>query len=250
MWKFKVSLLIFFTIVICIGLLLHQPIAQDPTYHDFADQRMFFGIPHFSDVVSNLPFIIFGILGVFSLSFNKILCFRDVVERKAYWFFFIGSILVGLGSGYYHWNPDNATLVYDRWPMTLAFMSIFSAVLNERVSLRCAPLLWFFLPLGCVSVFYWHVVGDLRFYYFVQFFPLACIVLMMSLFPSPYTKACYLWWSFASYAFAKVLEILDKPIFALTDGIVSGHTLKHLFAALSIGLVWVYLEKRRLRGSK
>ena len=46
-----------------LGLLLLPPISQDQNYHDFADQRTILGIPHFWNVVSNLPFIVIGVAG-------------------------------------------------------------------------------------------------------------------------------------------------------------------------------------------
>ena len=42
--------------------------------------------------------------------------------------------LVAIGSGWYHHAPSNATLVWDRLPMTVAFMALFAAVLMDRVS--------------------------------------------------------------------------------------------------------------------
>ena len=34
---------------------------------------------------------------------------------------------------YYHWKPTNATLVWDRLPMTLAFMTVFAIMIDERL---------------------------------------------------------------------------------------------------------------------
>ena len=45
-------------IVSLIGLGFLPPIAQDPLYHAFADQRALLGVPHFWNVVSNLPFVL------------------------------------------------------------------------------------------------------------------------------------------------------------------------------------------------
>ncbi|MGA8921400.1 MAG: hypothetical protein WB540_21920, partial [Pseudolabrys sp.] len=43
-----------------VGLLLLPAIAQDQSYHEFADQRTLFGIPNFRNVVSNFPFVAIG----------------------------------------------------------------------------------------------------------------------------------------------------------------------------------------------
>ena len=46
------------------ALLLLPPILQDQSYHRFADERTLFGIPNFWNVVSNLPFIAVGAVGL------------------------------------------------------------------------------------------------------------------------------------------------------------------------------------------
>jgi hypothetical protein len=51
------------------------PIAQDETYHFFADNRTVWSIPNFWNVVSNVPFAVIGILGLWKLraSFDRAL---------------------------------------------------------------------------------------------------------------------------------------------------------------------------------
>src|SRR5215472_9282020 len=51
------------------GLLFVPPIAQDQSYHDFADQRTLLGIPNFWNVVSNFPFLVIGATGL--LEFHR-----------------------------------------------------------------------------------------------------------------------------------------------------------------------------------
>ena len=46
------------------GLLLLPSIPQDQHYHQFADQRALLGIPNFWNVVSNIPFIAIGAVGL------------------------------------------------------------------------------------------------------------------------------------------------------------------------------------------
>ena len=53
-----------FMLASLLALLLLPPIVQDQNYHDFADQRTLFGIPHFWNVVSNIPFIGIGAAGL------------------------------------------------------------------------------------------------------------------------------------------------------------------------------------------
>jgi len=213
-------------------LLAHEPIAQDPCYHRFADQRFLLSIPHFGDVVTNLPFVVVGLAG---------LLLRPARDFKI---FFIGIALTGVGSGYYHLDPNNQTLVWDRLPMTLAFMGFFAALIRERVSEPLGrKLLWPLVIAGAASVALWVATGDLRAYGLVQFYPLLTAVLMLLLLPGPSTS--YYWLALGSYVAAKITELLDHQIYAM-NGLVTGHNLKHLFAAL--GAYWIVrmLKSREL----
>ena len=49
--------------------------------------------------------------------------------------------LTGFGSSYYQWNPNDNTLFWDRLPMTLCFMAIFAAALEERANARAGAVL-------------------------------------------------------------------------------------------------------------
>src|SRR5262249_59304036 len=62
--------------------------------------------------------------------------FLTPAERWPYALFFLGVGLTAFGSAYYHLAPDNDRLMWDRLPMTVAFMGLFAAVLGERVGLR------------------------------------------------------------------------------------------------------------------
>jgi hypothetical protein len=152
--------------------------------------------------------------------------------------FFLGVALTSVGSAYYHFAPSNGTLIWDRLPMTIAFVSFFAAVVVERISLKAG--LWLLLPLillGISSVAYWNLTelhgrGDLRPYGYVQAYPLLGIPLVILLFPASYTRTADLLIVGGIYVLAKVFELFDRPIYDLAH-IVSGHTLKHLVAALS-----------------
>jgi hypothetical protein len=47
-----------------VALLLPPPLPRDQDYHDFADRRTLLGVPNFWNVVSNIPFIVTGALGL------------------------------------------------------------------------------------------------------------------------------------------------------------------------------------------
>jgi hypothetical protein len=249
-WKWTVWVL---AGIVAIGALFGPRIPQDQNYHRFADQRTVLAIPHFFDVVSNVGFLVIGVWGlVFVLKVNADgrAAFLTRKERWPYLLFFFGVLLTAFGSAYYHWAPDNARLLWDRLPMTVGFMALLAAVLGERVA---APLaartLGPLMAAGIVSVVYWRwtdLAGrdDLRMYGVVQFGSLALVLVLCSFLPSRYTHGRDMFVIVAFYALAKLLEAFDKQVFAL-GGFVSGHTLKHLAAAVACYLVLRMLVLRR-----
>ena len=52
-------------------LLCLSPVVLNPAYHAFSDSRTFLGIPHFFNVVTNLAFILVGLLGLGFLSRHR-----------------------------------------------------------------------------------------------------------------------------------------------------------------------------------
>ena len=153
------------------GLLLLPAVPQDQSYHLFADCRAVAGIPNFWNVVSNIPFIAIGAAGLWR--------FRD---DPATVILFLGFVLTGIGSSYYHWHPNDATLFWDRLPMTLSFAAILSLGVAERVNSRIgAILLWPSLAIGLFSLLLWRWTDDLRLYFWAQFFPCVALLLLFVL---------------------------------------------------------------------
>lgn len=226
---------------------------QPLEYHDFASQRQILGIPNGCDVLSNFAFLVVGVWGLAIVLSKKgqERRFINPLEKIPYLVFFTGVIFVSLGSGYYHHSPDNETLIWDRLPMTIGFVAFFASALMERVSIKIGILTLFpGLVLGAATVFYWSWTeslgqGDLRPYYFVQFYPLVAVAALMALFPARYTGAIYLFFALVFYASAKVLEAMDQEVFKHTGGFVSGHMLKHLTAAFGIALLVRMIKNRR-----
>ena len=216
-------------------LFARPPIHQQLEYHLFADQRTLLGIPHCLNVLSNVPFVLIGVAGMWFVAFRdrKGRRFRTLGERWPYLLFFLGVFLTSFGSAYYHLEPNNTRLVWDRLPMALAFMGLFAGILAERIGVRLGLAL--LIPLGAAgiaSVLYWAETDDLRPYYLVQFFPMLAIPLLLLLFPARYTGTGFLFLALFWYVLAKLAEhLLDRSLFFWT-GWVSGHTIKHLFAAV------------------
>ena len=122
---------------------------------------------------------------------------------------------------------------------TLAFMSLFSIIIGEFASTRASNIaLWPLFAFGIFSVLYWHFTesagqGDLRFYALVQFLPIFLIPLLLLFFNSRFTLVRGYWFMLLAYAAAKVFEHFDEAVFN-TLGIISGHSLKHIAAALGV----------------
>ena len=232
----KLNILLGLIFLLLVAVLFVDPIAQDPAYHQFVDQRSFWGIPNTWNVLSNLPFILVGLFGLISLRRIDLSAMAPIYPRIAR-IFFIGLALTGLGSGYYHLSPDNETLVWDRLPMTIAFMGFFCFVLAMHIGEGLGRrLLWPLIAVGASSVAYWAYsesigAGDLRFYAIIQFLPMLLIPTLMLMFPTPSYRARYIWWVIIFYAAAKLSEHFDAGIYDLLG--LSGHSLKHIIAAFS-----------------
>ena len=212
------------------GWLLMPVIHQPQAYHGFADQRSFLDVPRAADVLSNLPFVAVGLLGIWRLArTNQPLSW---VTHRSLAVFFAGFFLTGFGSGYYHWDPNDARLVLDRLPMTIAFAGLLGALVAERISQRSGlAMLFLMLAVGPVSVFYWKSTGDLSLYVLAQFGAmLATLILLCATAPGPFPLP---WWQLLLwYAAAKVAESADPFVWRATSEIFAGHAIKHLAAAM------------------
>ena len=221
------------------AVMAQAPIRQPPSYHDFADGRAFLGVPNLLNVATNIPFLVVGLMG-FSLCLRR----RQPDAPWSWITFFAGVTLVFLGSAYYHVAPNDATLVWDRLPMTVGFMGLLLAVLAEHATPRLARYgLVPAVTLGVLSVLYWSYTDDLRPYFSVQAAALLGVAATLLLHRTRYSHRRLLWGALLTYGLAVASEQLDDHIYALTFNALSGHSLKHLLAALA--LFWIYLMLRR-----
>lgn len=226
-------------------------IEQDPAYHLFVDHRHMFGIDNFWNVMSNLPFVTLGICGLVITYFAKHRQQGTVAKEGAtvlFTVFFTGILLTGLGSAYYHYNPTNLTLVWDRLPMTVSFMAFFCMVIGYHMDMKLAKrLLPYLVVIGLASVLNWIYTewrghGDLRAYVLVQFLPLILVPILISKSSVEFLKSKTIWLVIAYYALAKLCEHWDAQMYELFL-YISGHSVKHLVAAL--GAYIVYLQYKR-----
>lgn len=212
-----------------------DPIPQDPNYHNFADTRRLFGISNFWNVASNLPFFVVGAWGMAFVSRRII---HPAELRPAYLVFFFGIFMTAFGSAYYHYEPGNDSLILDRLPMTIGFAGMLAVVLGEIISIRLARrVLAPFLIVGIASVMYWawtesRGAGDLRPYAIVQFLPMLLIPVLLITHRENSRLVPAFWMMILFYVLAKIVEFFDATIFGFGE-ILSGHSIKHLFAAIA-----------------
>ena len=108
-----------------------------------------------------------------------------------------------------------------------------------------AHLLVAALAVGVCSVFWWQWSGDLRIYIWVQGAPLLTIPYLIAAFPGRYDRRHYLLYGAGLYALAKVAELHDHEIYTVTAAAISGHSAKHLLAALAVFCVLRMLQTRQ-----
>ena len=163
--SWQAPLLCVVLMVIASILLWHGPIAQPADYHRFADTRAWLGIPHAADVLSNLPFWLAGWLGLKAALRLPL----PHPARAAWGMFFSAVMLTSVGSGFYHWSPDNFGLGIDRLPIAWACAWLTLALLAERVAGGCGRPIAILAAwlVASASVWLWYAGeisgnGDLR----------------------------------------------------------------------------------------
>ncbi len=249
-FQLKLTLLVIISVVVIIVMFFIPAIKQDLNYHQFSDQRLLLGIPNLLNVISNLPFFIIGLFGLVYLKTHKDAAIVTDLWLSYYVFYF-GVLLVALGSGYYHLNPTNSSLVWDRFPMTIAFMAFFSIILSEFISVKLGKMV--FMPLiliGLFSIWYWDFTeqnnnGDLRLYALVQFLPMLLIPLILILFRSRFSHVKLFWYFLVMYGLAKIAETYDSAIYDYLQ-LISGHSIKHILASVGCIIFYFQVKKRHL----
>ena len=209
---------------------------QSVAYHRFVDARAWLGVPNFLNVVSNAPFLLVAAPGLGFLLRPGPAAFDAGPERLPYALLFLVLAATSFGSAYYHWAPDHARLFWDRPPMSVGFAALAAAVIVERRDAKTG--LWLLAPWSRFSA---GGGAENALPYFA--FQAWAILAVLLLFPSRYTHGASLSGAVALYGAALAAELLDPHIFALGQ-IVSGHTAKHLLAALAVYQVLRMLRAR------
>jgi len=247
MRKYRFEIIVFIFLLFIIAMSIMGPIPQDLEYHDFADTRNYFGIPNFWNVASNIPMFFLGIFGI-AFSVKTWNSNPGLVSKLIPLLLSIGILGAFFGSSYYHWAPDNNSLVWDRLPMTLMFMPLFALLIYDFIGRRAGEVAFYLLiPIGILSIFYWQYSesigqGDLRLYVFVQFFPIIIVPFIIWLFPKQRTYIKYIIYILVWYILAKLAEQFDDIIFDSLQ-FWSGHTIKHLLASVALFYILLLLKE-------
>ena len=228
--------------VLLLVALLAPGVPQPADYHGFADQRGWGGIPHALNVLSNLPFAIGGVWGLWALQRAPRAALLPV-ERSMAALFFAGLVLTSFCSGWYHWLPNNAGLALDRLGLAVAFAGLLGLAAADRISARAGHAVgWGVLVLALLSVAVSAVTGNVLPWGLVQFGGVALVVVLVFVKPVPGAMGVSIGLTIALYALAKVFEHFDAQVYTLTGEVLSGHSLKHLVASLAawpvLAAVW------------
>ena len=225
-------------------------LAQPQSFHDYADQRPWLGLPHAADVLSNLPFLAIGAIGLHFVlrgwKQGSRGAFSGQQTAWPYALLFAGVTLTAFGSAWYHAQPNDATLLWDRLPMALGFAGLVAGTLTDRAPQRILQWLLAFATVGAGTVVYWYVSGNLVPYLVMQVGFIATALIATAWITPRYTHAKRVYAAAGLYAVAVIFERLDHQVYALLGGWISGHTLKHVFACAAIWVVLSMLQSRKL----
>ena len=202
-------------------------------YHDFADQRTLLGLPHALDVLSNLPFAVMGAWGLWWL--RRVPLDRlGTAQRGLAGLFFIGLIATAFCSSGYHLDPHDAGLCIDRVGMSLAFAGLLGLAAADRISARAGVALAALVAVAApaTALVAW-LGGNMTPWAVLQGGGLVLLAALAMRRPQSRALGFSIIGVIAFYALAKALELADAPVFALTQQLISGHSAKHLVAALA-----------------
>ena len=206
----------------------------DPDPYTFACDGDLLGIPHFWNVVTNLPYLVIGLWGLHLLARHRLLGAPAFRNWTGIW---ISTALVCVGSGLYHWFLTPWALGLDR--IAICGVIAFLAAHVLHVVLRIGPSLGLSLGLlaACeATVIAWYLGASPWWYGALQAIAglgtLAIVLVWHRRGRHTFSpKPLYLFCGY--YALAKLLELLDQPICDLT-GVLGGHPLKHLASAIGL----------------
>ena len=233
--KIERSLLV--AVLLLLAVAIFAPSVAQPVHqHAFADPRGWGRMPCALNVLSNLPFALWGAAGLGLLARQRAMAppqtLISLAQSRLAVLFFAGLLLTAAASGIYHWRPDDAGLVMDRLGMVVAFAGLLGLAGADRASPRAGVLLAVaVLLLGPLSVWTWSVTGNVLPWVVVQFGGMLLVLALACLKPLPDALAVRWGVVIMIYAAAKLFEMADEAVYAATSQLISGHSLKHVVAS-------------------
>ncbi|CAJ2675212.1 unnamed protein product [Trifolium pratense] len=243
--RFKITIhrLFGFAFLCSISFFLFSPkIPRSPNYHQFADMRNLLGVPNTLNVITNFPFLVVGVLGLILALEGGFFTISSQAEISTWILFYAGILGVAFGSVYYHMKPDNNRVLWDTLPMMVAYSSLFSSLVVERIGQRiglgcmCALL---FAAFTCIV--YERIYDDIRLCLMFQLILPLAIAAVAYMYPSNYTHSTYWFSSIGIYLLAKLEAVSDKKLYRANNYVISGHSLEHVCLALIPFLLSVML---------
>ncbi len=220
-----------------------MPTADRPEYYAFADARAFWGMANFMDVATNAAFIFVGAVGWLRVRRSgqwpgKLAPFGLVLAAATF--------MTALGSSWFHLSPSIASIFWDRLPMAVGFSALLGLAIADRIDNRAGW--WAMLALALIStgsLVAWRLGhGDLRPYYLLQYGGLVFVLGLAVAKPKGEIANVALLTALGLYIVAKVFESADRSVYEATATTISGHSVKHLVAALAVlRLYWPRLRE-------
>lgn len=234
-------------VVAAVVAILAPPITRGTSFHVYADQRTWLGIPQAGDVLSNLPFVVAGGWGLLRTRHP----------------FFLTLVAVGVGSGAYHVAPGDGALVFDWAPIVLTLGFLAALVVADRIAPvagRLAALTFPLVALAAVVVWYLGggtgsttaAGGDMRWYVLTQA-TFVLVVAATSLAPAVDGAPARLdrrWilLGVAGFVAARALAAADRAMYEAVG--VSGHSAKHVLLGLAAACLVPSLHVQRGEGAR
>tara|TARA_B100001123_G_scaffold444251_1_gene592571 strand:- start:1775 stop:2422 length:648 start_codon:yes stop_codon:yes gene_type:complete len=205
--------------------LLTNKITVPQGYHDFVDKRSFLEIPNFLDVISNLA-ILLPVLYLLQTRKKKSLLSNLLILHIS---------LLAITSGYYHLNPSDKTVFWDIMSIATGSMIVLLIIINTTTEYNL--LLYIF---AVFSIIYWKYTGDLRLYLLIY---IGVPFYIIAKYYKNNNLRVYLFIMIFCNILVWLTEFNDHYIYKITNNLVSGHTLKHIFAGIGIFYVIKILQK-------
>jgi hypothetical protein len=202
-------------------------ITRGPEFHHYADTRTWLGIPNAGDVLSNAMFLVVALWSTHPAR--------------------LGVAAIALGSGVYHAVPSDTTLAFDWLPIVLTLAIVNAVVIGDRAGARAGRHASILGPAFAIAAVAWWVAsggthgGNMAPYVAVQAVGIALPAVLVATTPGS-IRLRFLLVGLIAFAIARLCASYDR---ALLDAIgVSGHSLKHVVAALAAGCALRALDDR------